>query len=97
MGFQFVLSYRAAPLIIDNVGSSPEMVSRSKNPYLKRALIFGWNGEREDGEDFILVSTVLTLQTHDAVVELPFKQLCDDGGLTGNHLPAASENRSFFV
>lgn len=73
------------------------MVSRSKDRYLKRALVFRWNGEREDGEDFVLVGAALTLQTHDAVVELPFKQLRDDGGLIGHHLPAASWNRPFLV
>lgn len=73
------------------------MASGSKNRYLKIALVFRWNGEREDGEDFVLVGAALTLQTHDAVVELPFEQLCDDGGLVGNHLPAASWDRLFPV
>lgn len=36
-------------------------VSKSKNSYLKRALVFGWNGEGDDGENFILVGAVLTL------------------------------------
>lgn len=71
------------------------MGSRRNHPYLKRALILGWNGEGEGGEDFILVGAVLTLQTHDAIVELPFKQPGDDGGLIGNHLPTAPWDRSF--
>lgn len=73
------------------------MGSRRNHTYLKRALIIRWNGEAKNGEDFILVGAVLTLQTHDAIVELPFKQLGDDGDLIGNCLPAAPWNRSFFI
>lgn len=65
-------SYKVAPLILETIGNNAEKnpglgqketkeVSRSKNSYLKRALVFGWNGEGDDGENFVLVGAVLTL------------------------------------
>lgn len=73
------------------------LLEKALQTVLKGAFILGRDGERKDSEDFIPVAAVLTLQTHDAVVELPFKKLGDDGCLTGNPSAAASLGRSFLT
>lgn len=73
------------------------LLEKTLESVLKRALVFGWKGEGEDGEDFIFVGVPLTLETRDAIIELPIKLPGDDGGLIGSHLPVASWDRCFLL
>lgn len=52
--------------ILDDTARKPclktrKLIQQPGTPYLEGALIFRWDGEGEDSENFILVGAVLTL------------------------------------